>query len=289
METKKLLKFLLKDLSELEELITEKRGASFDEFETEFMQTRVSGAKRMIQILYDRENSDQVENYSKPEKFFQPKEKIEVSERVVLKVEERKKRVEQKAEEVVVADEKPEEKEEMISHDAEVKIESENLEESVERQVSMPSIDNKEEISVEEKEEQIVREEKEKQVVEEKQVELADEVEEKDYANKRLGDSFLKGKSVNDLVNVDKNKLEHKISNRPVISIKSTIGINDRFQYIRELFNGHADAFTEAVEQLDKKNNIHEAVAYLQQNFKWKKNETSLKFVNLVKRRFSHE
>jgi hypothetical protein len=36
-------------------------------------------------------------------------------------------------------------------------------------------------------------------------------------------------------------------------------------------------------------NHISEAVNFLQQNFKWKKNETSLKFVNLVKRRFPNE
>ena len=55
MENKKLLKFLLKDLIELDELISEKKENSFDEMEMEFLQTRVSGAKRMIQILHDRE------------------------------------------------------------------------------------------------------------------------------------------------------------------------------------------------------------------------------------------
>ena len=68
-----------------------------------------------------------------------------------------------------------------------------------------------------------------------------------------------------------------------------TVGINDRFQYIRELFDGSSDKYTEAVSSLDSMSNINEAVAYLQHNFKWKKNETSLKFVNLIKRRFANE
>jgi hypothetical protein len=61
-------------------------------------------------------------------------------------------------------------------------------------------------------------------------------------AASRLGDSFLKGKSVNDLI-TDQIKLEFKLSNRPVSSIQSAIGINDRFQYIRELFDGDNQNF----------------------------------------------
>ena len=80
--------------------------------------------------------------------------------------------------------------------------------------------------------------------------------------------------------------LEFKLSNRPVKSIKSAIGINDRFQYIRELFDGKPEKFRETVNALDAMNDIQEAVVYLRENFKWKKTETSLKFVNLVKRRF---
>ena len=117
-------------------------------------------------------------------------------------------------------------------------------------------------------------------------VELEDEV--ATEANQRLGDSFSKEKSLNDMVS-DHNNLEFKLSNRPVASIQAAIGINDRFQYIRELFDGSGEKFSETVKTLDSMNHISEAVNFLQQNFKWKKNETSLKFVNLVKRRFPNE
>jgi len=104
-----------------------------------------------------------------------------------------------------------------------------------------------------------------------------------------LGDSFTKEKSVNDLIDIESSNLEHKLSNRPVDSIKKAIGINDKFQYIRELFEGNAERFVDAVTELDEKKDINEAVDYLKQNFKWQKNETSLKFINLVKRRFTNE
>jgi len=125
-------------------------------------------------------------------------------------------------------------------------------------------------------------------VVVQQELQMEDE-EPVDIHNKRLGDSFLKEKSVNDLMSDDFSKLEYKLSNRPVSSIQSAIGINDRFQYIRELFEGSTDNFVKTVADLDSMNNIKDAVNYLQSNFKWKKNETSLKFVNLIKRRFPNE
>ena len=237
MENKKLLKFLLKDLSELEELVAEKGNNSFDELEMEFLQTRLSGVKRMIKILFDRENSS-------PNK-------------VAAKLE-------------IIASKKVEEK-------AEVK------EGIIGKPVEGPEIVEEEtEPEIKEKVEEV------EEIVEEKEVEL-DEEEVVEKANQRLGDSFSKERSVNDLIDVENIKLEHKLSNRPVASIKTSIGINDRFQYIRELFEGNAEIFSKAISELDAKTDIKEAVEYLQQNFKWKKNETSLKFVNLVKRRFSNE
>jgi hypothetical protein len=195
---------------------------------------------------------------------------------------------EKKPEELVVA-EKHEEIQEVdqLKDEPEVKIEAEKVEIVEEKSESVSTEENEEtfEVKKERKEDNDTSE----TVAEEKSLELEEEVEIKDKANQRLGDSFSKEKSVNDLINVENTKLEHKLSNRPVNSIKSAIGINDRFQYIRELFDGNVNTFSKAVSELDSKNNIQEAVAYLQQNFKWKKNETSLKFVNLVKRRFLNE
>ncbi len=262
MENKKLLKFLLRDLSELEELVAEKGDNGFDELEMEFLQTRVSSAKRMIQILFDNENSSANINIEKQE-VIAP-ENIQ-SETVIQKE----------------ISEKP-----IIVED---KAESENEEEFAETEKEVrDEVEGALDRIAEEIEEAEVKEKEKTETVEEKEVELNEEkvtVE----ANQRLGDSFSKEKSVNDLIDTENTKLEHKISNRPVKSIKTAIGINDKFQFIRELFEGNAEVFTKAVAELDAKKDINEAVKYLQQNFKWKKNETSLKFVNLVKRRFSNE
>ena len=81
--------------------------------------------------------------------------------------------------------------------------------------------------------------------------------------------------------------IEKKIGELPVRSLDKAIGLNDKFQFIRELFNNDSELFTRTVEDLDKLNNIKEAATYLNKNFKWKKNEFSLKFIQLIKRRFS--
>jgi len=100
-----------------------------------------------------------------------------------------------------------------------------------------------------------------------------------------LGEKFVVEKSMNDLL-IEKNKGDYKFSKMPVGSLQAAIGINDRFLFIRELFDGKADAFAQTIQQLDSMHSTHEAAVYLRENFKWKKSETSLKFMDLVKRRY---
>lgn len=267
MENKKLLKFLLRDLSELEELVAEKGDNGFDELEMEFLQTRVSGAKRMIQILFDNENSLANKKVNKLENIAT--ENLEEETVIQKEIIEDPIIIEKKTE-IEIEDD-------FVKTEKEVRVE---IEEALDR--------------IEEEEAKTEAEKREKKaeieigIVDKNEVELEEE-EVVVEANQRLGDSFSKEKSVNDLIDIEVSKLEHKISNRPLESIKMAIGINDKFLFIRELFEGNAEVFTNAVAELDAKKDITEAVKYLQHNFKWRKNETSLKFVNLVKRRFSNE
>jgi hypothetical protein len=269
-------------MSELEELIADvKSQGTFDALEMDFIHTRAKGLMQLIQLLKVDENSGNGELAINDEKLEEIKETVsDIQEEVVEKVEERAEKLEE---------EMPVEKKESLS------VEGKNgkLDTKVDDSVKIPkekTHETEEEKKVEEKVEIEQTEDKKEELTSnnEDDDEMLDEEEEKTEANSRLGDSFLKGKSVNDLL-TDQNKLEFKLSNRPVSSIKSAIGINDRFQYIRELFDGNADNFVNTVDQLDSKENMKQAVDYLRENFKWKKSETSLKFVNLVKRRFQNE
>lgn len=261
MENKKLLQFLMKDLNELEELFEEKENGSFDNLEMEFLQSRLKSSKKLVYLLLERDNQ------LKEEKVIKIKSEPITSETSGEIVQEEMQKVEEtiisenKAPSVVITEQSGiEGKDEEDKFDKEEDIQDSLVEEKVETENTKI-----EELNLEEEEE----------VIESK--------------SKTLGDSFLKEKSVNDLIEGASGKLEHKLSNRPVESIQTAIGINDRFQYIRELFDGNTDIFTKTVVEIDSMHGLKEAVNYLQQNFKWKKNETSLKFVNLVKRRFPND
>jgi hypothetical protein len=248
METKKLIKILLKDMTELEELISEvKHKGTFDPLEMEFIHTRAKGLAQLAGLLDDNKNSGIAEIASKSaekERFREIEGGSERDDNQEILSDKQGKQMEGK---------------DGMAHEQENK----------EGKYESGSLASKPAGTGEKKED----ENDDEMLMEEP------------GAGSRLGDSFLKGKSVNDII-TDQHKLEFKLSNRPVSSIRAAIGINDRFQYIRELFDNDARKFLNTVEVLDSMNNIKEAVEHLRKNFKWTKTETSLKFVNLVRRRF---
>lgn len=83
-----------------------------------------------------------------------------------------------------------------------------------------------------------------------------------------------------------------KMQQKPVTNIKSAIGINEKFLFINELFNGDIKSYNDAVDKLNNFSSIHEAFEYLNlltDTFQWDGNrssETIEKFANLVQRRF---
>ena len=80
--------------------------------------------------------------------------------------------------------------------------------------------------------------------------------------------------------------LSSKWQTTPLSSIVSGIGINDKFLYIRELFNGDNAMYSNVIRSLDAANSLEDALNYIRLNFGWDdKNETVQKFVALVQRR----
>ncbi len=102
---------------------------------------------------------------------------------------------------------------------------------------------------------------------------------------KTVGENFIKGKSLNDLM-LENKTLDKKLASSPITKLETAIGLNDRFQYTRELFNNQPELFRKTVQEIDQAASLNDAVAYLNSNFKWKKTDTSIQFAQLVKRRF---
>ena len=304
MENKKLINILIKDMHELETLIADFKSEQEHNLpELEYIQTKATGIRQLLEIFRLQNSGEKeitpdttdhssnippspkvteepVSEEEEPVRLMEPENEpeppgTEEEHEIGSPETETEEKVPEPASEEDAIEEKvgSGEKEEVPVEERESPTEDETPEPEPEPEVSEP-----EPQGIEDKTEEEAPDEVELQETEEEQKE-----------RQVLSDRFQKDKSINDMISGGSEKLEHKLSMRPVSSIKSAIGINDRFLFTRELFDGNADLYNKAVTTLDGFSNIKEAVAYLRDNFKWKKNETSLKFVGLVKRRFMDE
>lgn len=73
---------------------------------------------------------------------------------------------------------------------------------------------------------------------------------------------------------------------KPVTSISSAIGINDRYTFIRELFNNDHMAYEETIKVLDEASNFNEAYNYMIQQFDWDMDgETVQLLLDIIRRK----
>lgn len=83
-----------------------------------------------------------------------------------------------------------------------------------------------------------------------------------------------------------------RLQQKPVSNIKDAIGLNEKFLFINELFNGDLEAYNRSVNQLNTCPGIHEAFEMLNQltlDYNWdgqRSSETIDKFANIVQRRY---
>lgn len=105
-------------------------------------------------------------------------------------------------------------------------------------------------------------------------------------AKKPSAESFQKGPTLNDSIGETKTA-ETTINTGPITSLKAAIGLNDRFQFVREIFGNNTEKYNKVIDHLDKLETIQQAVDYLKSQLTLQKTETSMKFVDLLKRRFT--
>lgn len=63
--------------------------------------------------------------------------------------------------------------------------------------------------------------------------------------------------------------ISSKFHNNPITDIASSIGINDKFRYVRELFDGDSSKYSSTIEVLNQVGSEVDAVNYLKDNFSW--------------------
>ena len=83
--------------------------------------------------------------------------------------------------------------------------------------------------------------------------------------------------------------LHKKLHQKPIRSISEGIGVNDRFFYIKEVFNGDKSLYADALAKLDKATSFGEAQNILAELRAGKpENDATKQLLELVKRKFPH-
>jgi hypothetical protein len=72
----------------------------------------------------------------------------------------------------------------------------------------------------------------------------------------------------------------------PIENLAKGIGLNDKFLFSKELFDGNSQKFNAAINAINAMNSFEEAEEYINANFSWQQNNVVKHFMNLVRRRF---
>ena len=129
-----------------------------------------------------------------------------------------------------------------------------------------------------------------------KQLDLEESIDEvletNEKGNPLVGNDLLASTSLNDKFSQDETaSLADQFSKQPIKNLINAIGVNEKFLFIEQLFNGDGDAYKEQLKVLNSMNSFDEAINHinneLQSKFDWSlKGTVEKKFIRLVERRF---
>jgi len=116
-----------------------------------------------------------------------------------------------------------------------------------------------------------------------------EETEKKPQSSSIIADKFTgKSSSINEQLGTFKveDDVTEIIKLQPIESLKAAIGLNDRFLFIREIFNGDKDAYDQAIAKLEKSSSTDDAKAVIiSYTGSSKENEAVKQLMDLVKRK----
>lgn len=93
--------------------------------------------------------------------------------------------------------------------------------------------------------------------------------------------------SLNERIAIKKEGTHITQIGKPVDDVRKAIGINDRFYYQRELFDGNTDLFNQTLDQLNQMQSFEAAMQFIQSNYNWENdNEVVQSFLKTIQRRF---
>ena len=97
--------------------------------------------------------------------------------------------------------------------------------------------------------------------------------------------------SINDAFSNSESSLADTFGKKPIDNLSNSIGINEKFLFTNNLFNGSAEDFSEQIKFLNEQNSLTIAMDYvnetLVQKYNWNtKSKQVKKFIDLIERRY---
>ncbi len=87
-----------------------------------------------------------------------------------------------------------------------------------------------------------------------------------------------------------KTDLTTKLQSKPISDLRNSIGMNEKFLFIKELFKGRPEKYNQCIDDLNHSASYEEAISYIKNNYSWEEaNEVVKKFLALVKRKHQAE
>ena len=105
-----------------------------------------------------------------------------------------------------------------------------------------------------------------------------------------LGDVMATGhRTLGETLRNNERDMASKIAAADRPGLKRSIGLNDRFLMIRDMFDGDADAFDRTITRLDAFTDLDEAVIWIRDNFDWSAdNRGTTLLIGLLERKLGH-
>lgn len=99
-------------------------------------------------------------------------------------------------------------------------------------------------------------------------------------------------RSLNDQLRQQKTEVAHRLQDAPIKDLRKAIGINDKFVFLKDLFNGDEAAYERSIKTINAFHVLQEAEYWMNRELKlrlgWNDTaETVQHFYQLVRRRFS--
>ncbi len=108
-----------------------------------------------------------------------------------------------------------------------------------------------------------------------------------------LGDNFEDGESLHEHIaaKTGNKSIADNLHRKPIHDLKASIGINEKFLFINQLFDGNLQDYSEAVDKLNSAGDLNAAKQFISaqvaSRFNWSDHDNHVKhFMDLVERRF---